>query len=102
MLEKGFKLDIETIFQQVRKSVGKTQNLMFSATIPPWVAKITESYLKNKAVINMIKDEDVRTSQTVDHYALMVKESERYAAVLKLIERYNPDNRTIIFTQTKV
>lgn len=31
----------------------------------------------------------------------MVKEQERYEAVLQLIQRFNPENRTIIFTQTK-
>ena len=101
MLQKGFKLDIESIFDAVKRSAGKTQNLMFSATIPPWVAKLTERYLKNMIQINMIKDQDARTSETVQHYALLVRESERYPAVLRLIERYNPQNRTIIFTQTK-
>jgi len=63
---------------------------MFSATIPPWVATLTERYLKDGATINMIKDESARTSMTVEHYALMVKESERFQTVLRLIERFNP------------
>ena len=32
----------------------------------------------------------------------MVKKMDRHEAVLNLIQRYNPDNRTIIFTQTKM
>lgn len=35
---------------------------MFSATIPSWVANITQRYLTNCATINMIKDESARTS----------------------------------------
>ena len=50
----------------------------------------------------MIKDESVRTSRTIEHYALMLKEDERHESVLNLIKRYNPEERTIIFTQTKV
>ena len=38
----------------------------------------------------------------MDHYALMVNQHERHEAVLRLIQKYNPDSRTIIFTQTKV
>jgi superfamily II DNA/RNA helicase len=35
MLEKGFKLDIEQIFSAIKsQNDKKTQNLMFSATIP--------------------------------------------------------------------
>lgn len=75
---------------------------MFSATIPPWVAKIASQYLKNMKKVNLIRSEDMRTSETVDHYALMVKEDERHEMVLQLIQKYNPDNRTIVFTQTKL
>jgi superfamily II DNA/RNA helicase len=38
MLRQGFQEDIEKIFQYVDKHCGKkTQNLLFSATIPTWV-----------------------------------------------------------------
>jgi superfamily II DNA/RNA helicase len=58
---------------------------MFSATIPPWVSKIASKYLKNMERINFIKDEDNRTSQTVDHYAIQVRKSDRYETVKQLI-----------------
>jgi superfamily II DNA/RNA helicase len=46
MLEKGFKLDIEEIFSLIQKHTKqKTQNLMFSATIPDWVDKISSQYM---------------------------------------------------------
>lgn len=102
MLEKGFKMDVEDIMKEINETAGKTQNLLFSATIPHWVANIAKKYLKNMQTINMIKDESVRTSRTIEHYALMLQEDERHESVLNLIQRYNPDERTIIFTQTKV
>jgi ATP-dependent RNA helicase DDX21 len=102
MLEKGFKDDIEEIFGYIRGAAGKTQNIMFSATIPHWVTKIAREYFsKDMERINMIKDESVRTSETVEHYALYVKRHERHGAIRNLIEKYNPNSRTIIFTQTK-
>jgi ATP-dependent RNA helicase DDX21 len=102
MLEKGFKLDVERIMEEVSEAAGETQNLMFSATIPPWVAKIASHYLKNMKKINLINESEERTSQTVEHYALLVKEKERHETVLQLIQRFNPENRTIVFTQTKM
>jgi superfamily II DNA/RNA helicase len=55
-------LDVEKIFGHVRKNAGKTQNIMFSATIPPWVIEIANSYFEKVVKINLIKDQDVRTS----------------------------------------
>jgi ATP-dependent RNA helicase DDX21 len=43
----------------------------------------------------------VRTSETVDHFALLVRPDERHHMVTQLIQKYNPDKRTIIFTKTK-
>lgn len=38
MLKQGFKDDIESIFCEIQsKRKAKTQNLLFSATFPPWV-----------------------------------------------------------------
>jgi len=62
MLEKGFKLDVERIMDEIEAQAGKTQNMMFSATIPGWVAGIAKKYLKNMKKINLIKEEAVRTS----------------------------------------
>ena len=56
MLEKGFKLDVERIMEEVEEAAGKTQNLMFSATIPGWVANIARKYLSNMKKINLIKE----------------------------------------------
>jgi len=46
MLEKGFKLDIEEIFNLIQNQrKEKTQNLMFSATIPEWVDRISHDFM---------------------------------------------------------
>lgn len=46
MLKQGFDEDIERIFQYVHKHLEKkTQNLLFSATIPSWVLEIARKYL---------------------------------------------------------
>lgn len=44
--------------EEVETAAGKTQNLMFSATIPPWVSKIARNYLTNMQKINLIREEE--------------------------------------------
>lgn len=102
MLEKGFKLDVERIMEEIKQQAGKTQNMMFSATIPGWVASIAKKYLVDMKKINLIKEETVRTSETIQHLALMVEEDRRHEVVLDMIQQFNPNNRTIIFTKTKI
>ena len=58
MLKQGFQEDIEKIFEYVQKNAPKkTQNLLFSATIPTWVIDISKRYLaKDRKFIDLIKD----------------------------------------------
>ena len=75
---------------------------MFSATVPFWVGNIAKRYFENMKRIDLVKDSDIKTSETVDHYAIHIHQSERHSAINSLIERFNPNSRTIIFTKTKV
>ena len=70
----GFKPDIEQVFKFISESKKvKTQNLLFSATIPEWIWSISERYqTKNRPFIDLIKNSCVQTSTTVDHYSLKV------------------------------
>lgn len=79
MLNMGFKQDIEKIFLSLRKVVKtKPQNLLFSATMPDWIWSIAEKYQeKNFEYIDMIKDEIVKTSKTVEHYSFGTHFSEK-------------------------
>lgn len=102
MLQKGFKDDVEEIFKNVREAAGKTQNIMFSATVPFWVGNIAKKYFSNMKRIDLVKDSEIKTSETVQHYGIHIHHSDRHTAINNLIERFNPDSRTIIFTKTKV
>lgn len=47
------------------------QCLLFSATIPEWIWDISDKYQsKTKKFIDMMKDNNVRTSKTVEHYCM--------------------------------
>ena len=56
MLRQGFKEDIEKIFRFVRAKNQKTQNLLFSATIPDWIWDISDQYQsKDRVFIDLIQ-----------------------------------------------
>jgi superfamily II DNA/RNA helicase len=51
MLSVGFDEAVEVILQKVPV---KRQTLMFSATMPPWIRKLTAKYLKNPVVVDLV------------------------------------------------
>lgn len=52
MLNVGFAEDVETILENVPQ---KHQTLMFSATMPSWILKITNKFLKNPVHIDLVR-----------------------------------------------
>jgi superfamily II DNA/RNA helicase len=106
MLNLGFKEDIEKIFKYVDKYQNKkTQNLLFSATIPEWIWKISSLYqTKNCPYIDLIKDQHVQTSKNVKHVCVESrphdKEGFLNAIILYYLKEKN-DPKVIIFCETK-
>lgn len=103
-MKQGFQPDIEKIFSFISKnSVRKTQNLLFSATIPQWVTDLSKKYLSSdKIFIDLIKDSDNKTSKTVQHLALNAPSSQRNSMISDLVNLYGGRHgRTIIFCERK-
>lgn len=45
MLKQGFQEDLEKIYKYIKDNAPKkTQNLLFSATIPEWLHQISRTY----------------------------------------------------------
>jgi ATP-dependent RNA helicase DDX21 len=63
MLKQGFKEDIEKIYKYITDNAPKkTQNLLFSATIPQWLRDLSDQYLdKNCKYISLIKEDELST-----------------------------------------
>ena len=73
MLQVGFQEAVEKIYKYVTDSIEteKTQNLLFSATIPSWLHDIAKQYISpNRVFIDLIKNTSVQTSTTVEHLAI--------------------------------
>ncbi|MBN2668983.1 MAG: DEAD/DEAH box helicase [Bacteroidales bacterium] len=95
MLNMGFKDDLDSILET---TPSERQTMLFSATMPPEVARIARNYMK--------ATKEIRIGQTnsgadnVKHEYYVVKASDKYEA-LKRIADINPDIYGIVFCRTR-
>ena len=111
MLNIGFQEDIEKIlksvkeqFDEYKKSIDRIQFLLFSATIPKWVEKISKKFMKaDVEFVDMIKHSDTKTSKTVEHLCLFIPSKElKIPSIGDIVLVYGgAHSRTIIFTDKK-
>lgn len=95
MLNMGFREDIDEILE---KTGPEKQTLLFSATMPSEIRRITKAYMKNPLEISIGKTNEA--SVDVEHHYYMVRAADRYAA-LKRIADFNPDIYAIVFCRTR-
>ncbi|HOZ30287.1 MAG TPA: DEAD/DEAH box helicase [Bacteroidales bacterium] len=95
MLNMGFKEDIDLILETTPKD---KQTLLFSATMPPEIMKIAETYMHDPIEISVgLKNSGV---ENVEHFYYVVNAKNRYLA-LKRIADINPDVYGIVFCRTR-
>ena len=95
MLNMGFKKDIDTILKDTPK---KKQTLLFSATMPKEVLKITKNYMKNPHLIEVSKRNE--GAKNIKHSYYIVGSKDRYSALRRLCD-YNPNIYGIVFCRTR-
>ena len=111
MLNFGFQEEIEKVlkaikseFEESERSIDELQILLFSATIPSWVQKISSKFMKSDAkLIDMVQGQDNRTSKTVEHLAIYIPSKElKIPTIGDIVQVYGGcHSRTIIFTDRK-
>ena len=103
MLRQSFELDIEKIFAEIyAKGERKIQNLLFSATFPPWVDSISAKYQEQDCLVVDLVSTAAEMPSTIKHYLVEIEDSEMVDAIGKLIDHFaRKDGRTIIFCETK-
>ncbi len=95
MLNMGFKKDIDTILQ---KTPNNKQTLLFSATMPKDVLKISKSYMQNPHLIEVAKrNEGVKN---ITHSYHIVGPKEKYSALRRLCD-FHPSIYGIVFCRTR-
>ncbi|KAG0498605.1 hypothetical protein HPP92_002931 [Vanilla planifolia] len=101
MLNMGFVDDVELILGKVADP-SKVQTLLFSATLPDWVKKISARFLKpQKKTVDLVGNEKLKASASVRHLVLPCTSAARPHIIPDLIRCYSHGGRTIIFTETK-
>ncbi len=95
MLNMGFSESIDAILAEVPT---EKNTLLFSATMPTEIARITKKYMKNAVEITVgTKNEGAKN---VKHVYYMVHAKDKYLA-LKRIADYYPNIYGIIFCRTR-
>lgn len=95
MLNMGFQEDIETILKDVPET---RRTLLFSATMPNEIAKISRQYMHDAVEISI----GTRNagSDNVEHIYYMVRADHRYLALKRIVDM-NPDIYGIVFCRTR-
>jgi ATP-dependent RNA helicase DeaD len=96
MLKMGFQEDLEKL---LKDTPSTRQTALFSATIPPFIKKVAEKYLKNPEIIKI--ETPTVTVSKIDQFYYNVKKSDRDQLMLRLLDFYEPIS-AIIFANTKI
>lgn len=94
MLDMGFGIQIDTIIELLSP---EKQTLMFSATLPKGIFKVSEKYLDNpkKIEIEVDNSDALRIKQDFLH----IKEHEKFEVLLNELERRT--GSVVLFAKTK-
>ncbi|XAR52834.1 RNA helicase [Bertholletia excelsa] len=98
MLNVGFAEDVETILEYLPP---KRQSMMFSATMPGWIVKLTRKYLRDPVTIDLVGDSDQKIADGISLYAIPSEMYEKPAIIGPLITEHAKGGKCIVFTQTK-
>ncbi|XP_011085434.1 DEAD-box ATP-dependent RNA helicase 53 [Sesamum indicum] len=98
MLNVGFADDVETILGYITQ---KHQTMMFSATMPSWIVKLTRKFLKDPVTIDLVGESDQKLADGISLYAITSDIREKPAIIGPLITEHAKGGKCIVFTQTK-
>jgi len=99
MLDMGFEPQIRKIIQQI--TPGR-QTLMFSATWPKEIRRLASEFLQDPIRIN-IGSLNIHANHNITQIVDVLTEYEKENKLLTLLEEISkePENKTIIFVETK-
>ena len=95
MLNMGFKEDLDTILAETPE---EKRTLLFSATMPKEVMRITKNYMFSPKTIEVARRNE--GAKNVEHYFYMVNARDRYKALRRICD-VNPDIYGIVFCRTR-
>ncbi|WP_332646337.1 DEAD/DEAH box helicase [Lysinibacillus sp. 54212] len=95
MLNMGFIDDINSILENVPST---RQTLLFSATMPPAIRKIAETFMKEPEIVK-IKAKEL-TMENIEQFFVKAQEREKFDVLTRLLDVQKPE-LAIIFGRTK-
>lgn len=95
MLNMGFREDIETI---LKDTPSDRQTILFSATMPKPILKITKKYQKNPTTLKVAHKK--LTVPNIEQYYFEIKKRDKFDVLTRLIDIYDP-KLTLVFSNTK-
>ncbi len=95
MLDMGFSEDMEAIVEQAPR---QRQTLMFSATFPSSIARISRAMQTDPVSVTVDAE---HAAGVIDQLFYEIKKNEREGTLLGLMEHYQPSS-AVVFCQTKV
>lgn len=95
MLSMGFIEDIQTILSQ---APAERQTVLFSATMPPAVLKISEEFLTEPHVVDVMSEHNNKAN--IEQTFYYVAQNNK-ADALQLLLQFNEACRSIVFCNTK-
>ncbi|XP_010258650.1 PREDICTED: DEAD-box ATP-dependent RNA helicase 53-like [Nelumbo nucifera] len=98
MLAVGFDEDVEVILDKLPQ---KRQSMMFSATMPSWIRKLTQKYLKDPLTIDLVGDSDQKLADGISLYSIASDMYGKASIIGSLITEHAKGGKCIVFTQTK-
>ncbi|XP_066359253.1 DEAD-box ATP-dependent RNA helicase 9-like [Miscanthus floridulus] len=98
MLSVGFDQDVETILERVPP---QRQTLMFSATMPTWIRKLTQKYLNNPVTVDLVGENDQKLAEGISLLSVSSENRQKPAVLGELIKEHAKGGKCIVFTQTK-
>lgn len=91
MLDMGFFDDIMKVINRIK---NKPQTMLFSATYPSNIEKLTSNIMKNPTMIK------IQTDCVVEIEEYLYKVKDKYQALLTVLKSFKPKS-TIVFCNTK-
>lgn len=95
MLDLGFREDLEFILGEAPED---RRTLMFSATVPPMIAKLAKSYQKDAVRISTVTKE--KQHSDITYRALPVTQYDADNAIINVLRYYDAPN-AIVFANTR-
>jgi len=96
MLDLGFLEDVEKILSLTPNS---RQTALFSATMPPPIAKLADNYLYDPVLVK-VKSANL-TVDSVEQFRLEVKQADKADKLVEVLAAEKPD-QAIVFVRTKI